>query len=250
MSRERNDVEGVLIVDKPADWTSHDVVAKLRGFFQIKKIGHAGTLDPMATGLLAVLCGKSTKLSDALMASPKTYQMAARFGIETNTQDITGETVAEKPLPENFSKETLEKAMEGFRGEILQTPPMFSALKINGQKLYKAARSGKEIEREKRPVTIYDFRLLTLKGNEASFTCRCSKGTYVRTLAHDLGQKLGCGAALTSLRRTEGCFSAIEEGHTLDELLSWDLGKLREEAQKGLEKITTALNSDANSEEQ
>jgi len=250
MSRERNDVQGVLIVDKPPDWTSHDVVAKLRGFFKIGKIGHAGTLDPMATGLLAVLCGKATKLSDALMASPKTYLMTARFGIETATQDITGETVAEKPLPQNFSRELIEEALGEFRGGILQTPPMFSALKVNGQKLYKAARSGREIEREKRPVTVYDFRLLDLDKNEATFICRCSKGTYVRTLAHDLGAKLGCGAALSSLRRTEGCFASIEEGRTLDEILSWDLEKLREEAGKGMEKITAALKNDVKDKEQ
>ena len=245
MAREQNDVQGILPVDKPKDWTSHDVIAKLRGAFRIKKIGHSGTLDPMATGLLAVLCGRSTKLSDALMASQKTYEMTVRFGITTNTQDITGEVVKESPLPEDFGRETLLKILPEFRGDIEQLPPMFSAVKVKGKKLYDIARKGQEVEREKRPVTIYELELLALVGSVAKFRCVCSKGTYVRTLAHDIGQKIGCGAALTELRRTKGSFLAIEEAKSLDEILSWDLEKLRAEAEKNLEKVTTALNSNA-----
>lgn len=245
MAREQNDVQGILPVDKPKDWTSHDVIAKLRGAFRIKKIGHSGTLDPMATGLLAVLCGRSTKLSDALMASQKTYEMTVRFGITTNTQDITGEVVKESPLPEDFGRETLLKILPEFRGDIEQLPPMFSAVKVKGKKLYDIARKGQEVEREKRPVTIYELELLALVGSVAKFRCVCSKGTYVRTLAHDIGQKLGCGAALTELRRTKGSFLSLEEAKSLDEILSWDLEKLRAEAEKNLEKVTTALNSNA-----
>ena len=245
MAREQNDVQGILPVDKPKDWTSHDVIAKLRGAFRIKKIGHAGTLDPMATGVLAVLLGKSTKLSDTLMASKKTYEMTVRFDIETNTQDITGEVVKESPLPEGFGKEMLLKVLPEFKGEIEQLPPMFSAIKVKGKKLYDIARKGQEIEREKRPVTIYELELLELKGSEAKLSCVCSKGTYVRTLAHDIGQKLGCGGTLTELRRTKGGFLTIEEAKSLDEILTWDLEKLKAEAGKNLEKITTALKTDA-----
>ena len=182
MVREQNEVQGIIPVDKPKDWTSHDVIAKLRGAFRIKKIGHAGPLDPMATGVLAVLCGKSTKLSDALMASKKTYEMTVRFGIETNTQDITGEVVKESPLPEGFGKEMLLKILPEFRGEIEQLPPMFSAIKVKGKKLYDIARKGQEIEREKRKVTIYDLELTDINNNEAKLRCVCSKGTYISTL--------------------------------------------------------------------
>lgn len=245
MAREQNEVQGIIPVDKPKDWTSHDVIAKLRGAFRIKKIGHSGTLDPMATGLLAVLCGRSTKLSDALMASQKTYEMTVRFGLETNTQDITGEVVKESPLPEDFGIEAVSKILPEFRGEIEQLPPMFSALKVKGKKLYDIARRGQEVEREKRPVTIYGLELLALEGDTARFRCVCSKGTYVRTLAHDIGQKLGCGAALTELRRTNGSFLSIEEAKSLEEVLSWDLERLRAEAEKNLEKVTTALNGNA-----
>ena len=245
MAREQNDVQGILPVDKPKDWTSHDVIAKLRGAFRIKKIGHAGTLDPMATGVLAVLCGKSTKLSDTLMASKKTYEMTVRFGIETNTQDITGEVVKESPLPEGFGKEMLLKVLPEFKGEIEQLPPMFSAIKVKGKKLYDIARKGQEIERDKRPVTIYELELLELRDCEAKLSCVCSKGTYVRTLAHDIGQKLGCGGTLTELRRTKGSFLSIEETKSLDEILSWDLEKLKVEAEKNLGKITTALKTNA-----
>ncbi len=241
MAREQNEVQGIIPVDKPKDWTSHDVIAKLRGAFKIKKIGHSGTLDPMATGLLAVLCGKSTKLSDPLMASKKTYEMTVRFGVETNTQDITGEVVRESPLPEGFGKEMLLKALPEFRGEIEQLPPMFSAIKVKGKKLYDIARKGQEIEREKRKVTIYDLELIDMKDNEAKLRCVCSKGTYVRTLAHDIGQRLGCGGTLTELRRTEGSFLSIEEAFSLDEILNWDLERLRAEAEKNLEKAMNLL---------
>ena len=245
MAREQNEVLGIIPVDKPKDWTSHDVIAKLRGAFKIRKIGHAGTLDPMATGVLAVLCGKSTKLSDALMASQKTYEMTVRFGIATNTQDITGEAVKESPLPEGFGKEMLLKALPEFRGEIEQLPPMFSAVKVKGTKLYDIARKGQEIERKKRPVTIYSLELIGVNGSEAKLRCVCSKGTYVRTLAHDIGEKLGCGGTLAELRRTKGSFLTIEESRTLDEILSWDLDKLRSEAEKNLEKVTEALKTHA-----
>ena len=238
MAPLRNDLTGVLPVDKPADWTSHDVVAKIKNVFKLKKIGHAGTLDPMATGVLVILCGRATKLSDRLMAEAKTYFFKARFGLITTTQDTSGEILEERAVPNDLTAEKIKAALSNFQGEISQLPPMYSAIKVNGQRLYKLARRGAEIEREPRKIFIYSFQLVNFAGNEAAFLCRCSKGTYVRTLAHDLGLALGCGAALSELRRTEGGGFTSEEAFPLEEILKWDLETFQEKSANAYAKIS------------
>lgn len=202
--RNRNavDVDGLLLVDKPRDWTSHDVVGFLRSRYRLAKVGHGGTLDPMATGLLVILLGKGTKLSDQVMAGEKWYEGTVTLGATTNTQDADGEVLETRPVPADLTAGQVEKALAGFTGDILQIPPMVSAIKKDGVPLYKLARQGKEIEREPRPVVIHALELLRFEPPELDLRIRCGKGTYVRTLAHDLGESLGCGAHLSALRRT------------------------------------------------
>ena len=182
----------------------------------MKRIGHAGTLDPMATGLLIMLVGKATKTSQYLISLDKTYEGTIKFGVETDSQDADGQVVAEKPLPEGLNNEVVLKEMKTFLGDQYQLPPMFSAKKIDGVPLYKMARKGKTVEREPRFIRINKFELLRFESPEVDFRMLSSKGTYVRTVAHDLGQKLGCGAHLTSLRRTLIDLFDIEDGHTLE----------------------------------
>jgi len=201
MTAETNRLEGLLFVDKPAGYTSHDVVARVRRIYHIKKVGHAGTLDPMATGLLIILVGRATKASNYLMSQPKTYEGSFRLGQVTDSQDADGEVVEEHEVPP-VSEEEMKELFVTFLGDQYQTPPMFSAKKIKGVPLYKLARKGQEVEREPRFVHIKSFDLLGMDLPEVNFRIDVSKGTYVRTVAHDLGQKLGCGAFLTSLRRT------------------------------------------------
>ena len=208
---------GIIVIDKPQEWTSMDVCAKLRGIFQEKRIGHAGTLDPMATGVLPVFVGRATRAVEFAGEGEKEYVAGLRLGLVTNTQDTSGETLEEHPV--SVTQEALEQVLEQFRGEIEQVPPMYSAIKINGKKLYELARKGREVERPARKVTIHALTLESREG-EADFTIRvrCSKGTYVRTLCHDIGQALGCGGCMSSLRRTMAAGFTLEDAVKLDEV--------------------------------
>lgn len=212
------DASGILLVDKPSGPTSHDLVARVRGRFKVKKVGHGGTLDPMATGLLILLLGKATKLSDRVMGHDKVYEGALRLGVETDTQDAEGEVVATRD-PSGITREALLGAMQALEGDILQTPPMVSARKINGVPLYKLARAGQTVPREPRPVYVYRFDLLSFDPPDASFRVACTKGTYVRTLAHDVGRALGCGAHLAALRRTRVGDFDVSAAHPFDALM-------------------------------
>ena len=210
--------DGVLLIDKPTDHTSHDVVARIRGILRMKRVGHAGTLDPMATGLLVVLLGKATKLSQYLMSVDKTYSGSVRLGQVTNTQDAEGEVLETRPVPA-LTEEQVRAALRGMVGDQYQTPPMFSAIKINGQPLYKAARAGEEVEREPRFIRVKRFELTRWAPPDTlDFVVDCTKGTYVRTLAHDLGQKLGCGAHLSALRRISSGALQVDRAVTLEAL--------------------------------
>ena len=210
--------DGVLLIDKPTEHTSHDVVARVRGILRMKRVGHAGTLDPMATGLLVVLLGKATKLSQYLMSVDKTYTGTVTLGKITNTQDAEGEVLETRPVPA-LTEEQVRTALRGMVGDQYQIPPMFSAIKIKGQPLYKAARAGEEVEREPRFIRVKRFELTRWAPPDAlDFTVDCTKGTYVRTLAHDLGQKLGCGAHLSALRRISSGALNVEKAVTLEAL--------------------------------
>ena len=198
---EAKDLEGILLIDKPSGLTSHDVVDRVRRKLKMKRIGHAGTLDPMATGLLIILVGKATKLSQYLMSLDKAYEGTVTLGVATNTYDAEGEVMTTLPVPE-LNRSDIENALASFVGDQYQTPPMFSAVKIDGQPLYKMARKGKEIEREPRFIRISRFEVERFESPEFDFSLDCTKGTYVRSLANDIGDKLGCGAHLSALRRT------------------------------------------------
>lgn len=196
---------GILIIDKPADWTSQDVAAKLRGVLHEKRIGHGGTLDPMATGVLPIFVGRATRAVEFFESAEKEYVAGLRLGVETDTQDSSGRVVATAPVPVN--KPQVEKALQGFLGPQQQVPPMYSAVKIGGKKLYELARKGEAVDRKPRDIVLYALELLDGEGDHYTFRVRCSKGTYVRTLCHDLGRVLGCGACMDSLRRTRaGCY--------------------------------------------
>jgi tRNA pseudouridine55 synthase len=197
-------MDGVLAVDKPAGMTSHDVVDRVRRRLGTRKVGHAGTLDPDATGVLIVGVGRATRLLSYAQESPKRYRALARFGTSTTTQDASGEVIAERAT--HIGREDVEREIKRFVGDIEQVPPMVSAVKIGGERLYKKARRGEEIERKPRPVTIYELNLIDLverEPPEAVLDVVCSAGTFVRTLIHDLGEALGCGAHMVELRRTE-----------------------------------------------
>ncbi len=193
---------GVLLVDKDPGFTSHNAVALCRRILQTKKVGHCGTLDPMATGMLIVVIGKATKMQDLLMCEDKVYTATMKLGVETNSQDADGEVVAEKSTA-GLTEEAVRAAFERFRGEFDQVPPMYSAVKINGVPCYKLARKGKEVERKARHVAVLDYEItrIDMEADEVDFRVHCTKGFYVRTYAHDIGQILGCGAHLTALRR-------------------------------------------------
>ncbi len=216
------EMEGVLLVDKPTEHTSHDVVARLRGKLRMKRIGHAGTLDPMATGLLVILVGKATRISQYLMSVEKSYTGTIKLGMTTNTQDAEGEMLETRPVPP-LDEAQVRAAMAGFLGDQYQLPPMFSAVKIGGQPLYKAARKGEEIEREPRFIRVRRFDLMRWASPEIDFEVDCTKGTYVRTLAHDVGGKLGCGGHLSALRRTASGDLRLERATTLEELMAMPL---------------------------
>lgn len=210
--------DGVLLVDKPAGPTSHDIVHRIRKVFKIEKVGHGGTLDPNATGLLIILLGKGTKLSDQLMGSDKAYAGVMRLGRTTSSQDCDGETLEERPF-EQVTREQVEARMAELVGDIFQTPPMVSAIKVEGVPLYKLARKGQEVERKPRFVHIYRFALTEWAPPLVSFEVLCTKGTYVRTLAHDVGQALGCGACLDALRRTRSGAFNVADAMPFEEIL-------------------------------
>ena len=208
---------GILIVDKPAGWTSMDVCAKLRGVFHEKRVGHGGTLDPMATGVLPVFIGRATRAVEFAEKSDKEYIAGLKLGVITNTQDTSGEVLEERHV--QVSREQLEAALEKFRGDILQVPPMYSAIKINGKKLYELARKGREVERPARAVTIKALEILDKQGDSLyTIRVRCTKGTYIRTLCHDIGQALGCGGCMASLRRTMAAGFTLEDAVSLEQI--------------------------------
>ena len=208
---------GIIVIDKPQGWTSMDVCAKLRGVFHEKRVGHAGTLDPMATGVLPVFMGRATRAVEFADKSDKEYIAELKLGVITNTQDTSGETLEERPV--QAGREQLEEVLEQFRGEILQIPPMYSAIKINGKKLYELARKGREVERPARAVNIKSLEILGQQGEDLyTIKARCTKGTYIRTLCHDIGQALGCGGCMASLRRTMAAGFTLEDAVTLEEI--------------------------------
>jgi tRNA pseudouridine55 synthase len=216
-------INGVLLVDKGPDMTSHDVVAVARRCLGTKKIGHCGTLDPMATGMLILVVGTATKIQDLLMAEEKEYVGSLKLGVTTNSQDREGEVLEEKPVPA-FTEDEIRAAFDAFKGDFYQTPPMVSAVKIGGVPLYKLARKGQVVEREPRFVRVFDYNLQRIEVPEVDFRVVCSKGFYVRTYAHDIGEKLGCGAHLTALRRTRSGHFRLEPGRcvTFQHLKSGD----------------------------
>lgn len=210
-------MNGIVIVDKPQDWTSQDVTAKLRGVFQTRRIGHGGTLDPMATGVLPVFVGRATRGVEFFEHAEKIYEAVLRLGIHTDTEDITGTVLEEREV--SISEQDFLNILPQFRGKIQQIPPMYSAIKINGQKLCDLARKGKEVERQPREIEIFELTCLEFMGNTARLRIHCSKGTYIRTLCKDIGAALGCGGCMESLRRVSAGEYSIDEAVTLAELL-------------------------------
>lgn len=217
-------MDGVIVINKPIGRTSHDMVGFCRRLFDIKKVGHTGTLDPDASGVLPVCIGKATKAADMLTASDKTYRTQLVLGMTTDTQDASGEILTEQPV--NVSQKDIEEAVMSFVGEIEQIPPMFSAIKKDGKKLYELARAGITIEREKRKVRIFDIKICEIDMDKQAVTLEisCSKGTYIRTLCEDIGLKLGCGAYMNTLVRTKSADFTLSDSYTQDELL-----KMKEE---------------------
>jgi tRNA pseudouridine55 synthase len=213
-----SEFEGILLVDKPKEHTSHDVIARLRKKLQMKRIGHAGTLDPMATGLLVVLIGKATKASQYIVSLDKEYTGTIELGVVTNSQDADGETMSTSPVPD-LTPDEINRHMQSFIGDQYQMPPMHSAIKVDGVPLYKLAHKGKEIEREPRFIRIDRFELLGYERPRIRFRLQCSKGTYVRTVAHDLGARIGCGAHLSELVRTATDKFHLDQALPLEEIL-------------------------------
>lgn len=220
-------IHGIVIIHKEKGFTSHDVVAKLRGICGQKKIGHTGTLDPEATGVLPVCLGSATKLCDMLTDRDKEYVTEFLLGVETDTQDMTGAVLSRRPV--SVSQEQVREAVLSFQGSYMQIPPMYSALKVNGKKLYELAREGKEVERRAREVRIEEIEILRMQLPAVRLRVVCSKGTYIRTLCADIGQKLGCGGAMESLVRTRVGKFSLEEAFTLGQLQELkDQGRLAE----------------------
>ena len=210
-------MNGIVIVDKPQGWTSQDVTARLRRVFNTRRIGHGGTLDPMATGVLPVFVGRATRGVEFFEHAEKIYETVLHLGISTDTEDITGTVLEEKPV--SVTQDQFLELLPRFRGEILQTPPMYSALKINGQKLCDLARKGITVERTPRPITIFELTLLEYSAPYARLQVHCSKGTYIRTLCKDMGDALGCGGCMESLRRIRAGEYTLDEAVSLQELL-------------------------------
>ena len=210
-------MNGIVIIDKPQGWTSQDVTARLRRVFNTRRIGHGGTLDPMATGVLPVFVGRATRGVEFFEHAEKTYETVLRLGLTTDTEDISGNVLTEQDA--FVTGEELEAVLEKFRGDILQVPPMYSALKINGQKLVDMARKGKTVERQPRPITIHELTLLGMEAEGIRLRVRCSKGTYIRTLCKDIGEALGCGGCMAALRRVQAGEYTIDEAVPLLQLL-------------------------------
>ena len=211
-------MNGIVIIDKPAGWTSQDVVSKLRGVLRTRRIGHGGTLDPMATGVLPVFVGRATRGVEFFEHAEKTYEATLRLGLTTDTEDISGTVLEEKEV--SISEADFLGVLPQFRGKIQQIPPMYSALKVNGQKLYDLARKGKEVERQPREIEIFKLECLEFNGKEAHLRVACSKGTYIRTLCKDIGQALGCGGCMAALRRVTAGEYTIDQAVALDELVA------------------------------
>ena len=209
-------MDGIVIVDKPQGWTSQDVVSKLRGVFRTRRIGHGGTLDPMATGVLPVFVGRATRGVEFFEHAEKIYGAELLLGTITDTEDVTGTVLETRPV--SVSREQLEEVLSRFRGEISQIPPMYSAIKINGQKLYDLARKGQEVERKPRKITIFSLECLDFDGSTARLRVHCSKGTYIRTLCKDIGEALGCGGCMAALRRVQAGDYNLSQAVTLETL--------------------------------
>ena len=210
-------MNGIVIVDKPQNWTSQDVTARLRRVFQTRRIGHGGTLDPMATGVLPVFVGRGTRGVEFFEHAEKTYETVLKLGITTDTEDIWGSVLTQSPV--SVTEEQVEAVLSRFRGEIMQVPPMYSALKVNGQKLCDLARKGQQVQRQPRPIIIHQLNLLEQGEDTLRLQVRCSKGTYIRTLCKDIGEALGCGGCMQQLRRTSAGEYTIEEAVPLEALL-------------------------------
>ena len=211
-------MNGIVIIDKPEGWTSQDVVSKLRGVFKTRRIGHGGTLDPMATGVLPVFVGRATRGVEFFEHAEKTYEAVLRLGISTDTEDITGTVLEEKEV--SVTESAFLSVLDGFRGQIQQIPPMYSAIKINGQKLCDLARKGREVERKPRTITIHRLDCLEFSGSTARLLVHCSKGTYIRTLCKDIGAALGCGGCMESLRRVSAGEYTIENSVPLAQVVA------------------------------
>ena len=210
-------MNGIVIVDKPQGWTSQDVTARLRRVYATRRIGHGGTLDPMATGVLPVFVGRATRGVEFFEHAEKTYETLLLLGRTTDTQDVTGTVLVEKTV--RLSPADIEEVLPRFRGDILQVPPMYSALKVNGKKLYELARKGQEVERQPRPITVFELTNLGFDGTRLRLRVRCSKGTYIRTLCQDIGEALGCGGCMEALRRVRAGEYGIEDAVPLEKLL-------------------------------
>ena len=232
-------MNGIIIIDKPQEWTSNDVVSRLRRVFNTRRIGHGGTLDPMATGVLPVFVGRATRGVEVFEHAQQVYETTIRFGLTTDTEDITGKVLTETAV--TLTENDLLAVLPRFRGEILQVPPMYSAIKVNGQKLYDLARKGREVERQARPITIHELELLEFDGNEARLRIRCSKGTYIRTLCKDIGEALGCGGCMAALRRVEAGEYTLEGSIPLRQLL--DISEAGEDVEHLLRPVDTMFAS-------
>ena len=232
-------MNGIVIIDKPQEWTSNDVVSRLRRVFNTRRIGHGGTLDPMATGVLPVFVGRATRGVEFFEHAEKVYETTVRFGLTTDTEDITGKTITECEV--SLTESDLIDVLPKFRGDILQVPPMYSAIKVNGQKLYDLARKGREVERQPRSITIHELELLEFTGKEARLRVRCSKGTYIRTLCKDIGEALGCGACMAALRRVEAGEYTLEGSVPLRRLL--DISEAGEDVEHFLRPVDSMFAS-------
>lgn len=210
-------MNGILLIDKPPLWTSNDVVSKLKGVLKERRIGHSGTLDPLATGLLAVFAGRATRAVSFAESHDKRYTAALRLGLRTDTQDISGNVISKGQT--DVKDEELDKVLSCFVGEIEQTPPMYSAVRVKGKRLYELARKGIEVERKPRMITVYSIERKGRESGDIVLDIKCSKGTYIRTLCSDIGEMLGCGACMSALRRTEAGMFSVENAYTLDEVI-------------------------------
>ncbi len=220
-------MNGILLIDKEPDWTSNDVVAKLKGILHQRRIGHSGTLDPMATGLLVVFVGRATRAVEFAEGHDKRYMAGLRLGLITDTQDITGNVLESRDV--NVGEDELRAVLEKFRGPQLQLPPMYSAIKVKGRRLYDIARAGGEVERKKRPITIHGISIVGRDGEDYILDVSCSKGTYVRTICHDIGEALGCGACMSALRRINAGGFEVSQAHKLADIQRYaDEGRAEE----------------------